>query len=553
MIVRLADIGPAQPGVGGKARGLARARGAGLAVPDGLVLTDAGDDPGAAASLGEPLIVRSSAEVEDGAAQAAAGVFASRRDVAFRDLAQAIAAVRASADGDTARAYARARGLRAPFAMATIVQRQVAGVRGTAYSRAFGADGVLVEAGDDAVLVPRDGGPARGRIPGVDAAAIARAALAGEAALGRPADLEWVLGDDLWVVQLRPAVAAATPAPPPAFVADLARLDPAATWTWDAVHNPEPLSPAQRGLVDLVADAAPIRQEVVGGYLYTAPGGAPPEPVEPDAIPAIFAALDADIAAMTDDVEATLAAYRAFYRRYALVLGPSLERVARAPGSLRRAHPDLAPAWDVAVPTFGETPGLVDRLPSDDAPAPPHELDDVYFARAQAGVRRALLALGLGDDVFWLPLADVRAGRLAEAAARARAARREHEALRAFVPPRTILGTTAVWGAPPGTDILHGRGTGGRARGRVARIDPRSPAPVPPGRVVAAPTLTPAMTLLCRNAAALVAEHGGLLGHAAALARELGIPCIVGCAGADRLQEGDEVWVDADEGLVFRV
>src|SRR5262249_46234964 len=230
----------------------------------------------------------------------------------------------------------------------------------------------------------------------------------------------------------------------------------------------------------------------------------------------------------------------------ARALAPPFARPPRAPGSLRGAPPDPAPAWDAAVPTFAEPPGLLARLPAGGGPAPERELDDVYFARAQAGVRRALLALGLGDDVFWLPLADVRAGNLAGAAERADAPRREHTALPPFVPPRTALGTEAVWAPPPATDVLHGRGTGGRARGRVGRIDKRRPAPIAPGRVAAVATLTPALALLCRDAAALVSEHGGLLGHAAALARELGIPCVVGCAGADRLREGDEVWVDAD-------
>src|SRR5262249_57429164 len=116
---------------------------------------------------------------------------------------------------------------------------------GAASPRALGADGVLVEVGENAALVPRDGGPARGGIAGVDAEAIARAALAGEAALGRPADVEWVLGDRLWVVQLRPAIAAPAPAPPPAVAAHLAPLHPTATLTWDAGHHPEPPSPAQ--------------------------------------------------------------------------------------------------------------------------------------------------------------------------------------------------------------------------------------------------------------------------------------------------------------------
>jgi pyruvate,water dikinase len=210
----------------------------------------------------------------------------------------------------------------------------------------------------------------------------------------------------------------------------------------------------------------------------------------------------------------------------------------------------------VASPTFAETPGLLARLAAPDGPTPMRELDDMYFARAQAAVRRALRArarvLGIGeDDVFWLPLADVRAGRVADAASRAAAARDAHAKLRAFVPPRAIVQGAPIFSPPPDADVLQGRGTGGRARGKVVRIDPQRPAPAPHA-IVVVPTLTPPLALLCRDAAALISEHGGLLGHAAALARELGIPCVVGCLGADRLQEGDEVWVDADAGLVLR-
>ena len=73
MLFYLADVAPDTPSVGGKARGLARAREAGLAVPDGVVLTEPDDDPSVALSLGTRLVVRSSAEIEDGPGQAAPG------------------------------------------------------------------------------------------------------------------------------------------------------------------------------------------------------------------------------------------------------------------------------------------------------------------------------------------------------------------------------------------------------------------------------------------------------------------------------------------------
>jgi pyruvate,water dikinase len=57
--------------------------------------------------------------------------------------------------------------------------------------------------------------------------------------------------------------------------------------------------------------------------------------------------------------------------------------------------------------------------------------------------------------------------------------------------------------------------------------------------------------MMVEGCAALVSETGGLLDHGAALARELGIPCVVGCRGAwSSLADGMLVSVDGDAGLV---
>ncbi len=76
----------------------------------------------------------------------------------------------------------------------------------------------------------------------------------------------------------------------------------------------------------------------------------------------------------------------------------------------------------------------------------------------------------------------------------------------------------------------------------------------PHGRVIVAQSITPAALVQLAGAAALVCEQGGVLDHAAALARELGLPCVVGCSGAwHALAEGDEVLVDGDAGVVVRL
>lgn len=62
---------------------------------------------------------------------------------------------------------------------------------------------------------------------------------------------------------------------------------------------------------------------------------------------------------------------------------------------------------------------------------------------------------------------------------------------------------------------------------------------------------TPTMTPLLLSAAAVVTDLGGIVSHAAVVARELGIPCVVGCGDAtERIPVGALVRVDGDRGIV---
>jgi len=73
------------------------------------------------------------------------------------------------------------------------------------------------------------------------------------------------------------------------------------------------------------------------------------------------------------------------------------------------------------------------------------------------------------------------------------------------------------------------------------------------GAVVVTAAVTPALALLIEGAVAIVSEHGSLLDHGAAMARELGIPCVVGCVGVlDAVADGDWLEVDGDRGRVAR-
>jgi pyruvate,water dikinase len=72
-----------------------------------------------------------------------------------------------------------------------------------------------------------------------------------------------------------------------------------------------------------------------------------------------------------------------------------------------------------------------------------------------------------------------------------------------------------------------------------------------PGEVLVAATTNVGWTLLFPKAAAIVTDVGAPLSHAAIVARELGIPAVVGCGDATtRLKTGDRVIVDGGMGIV---
>ena len=71
------------------------------------------------------------------------------------------------------------------------------------------------------------------------------------------------------------------------------------------------------------------------------------------------------------------------------------------------------------------------------------------------------------------------------------------------------------------------------------------------GEVLVAVQTDIAWTLLFPRVSAVVTDVGAPLSHAAIVARELGIPAVVGCGNAtQRLKTGDRVRVDGAKGVV---
>lgn len=88
-----------------------------------------------------------------------------------------------------------------------------------------------------------------------------------------------------------------------------------------------------------------------------------------------------------------------------------------------------------------------------------------------------------------------------------------------------------------------------KAKARVVR-DPINER-LEPGEVLVAQHTDPGWIALFTNASAIVVERGSLLSHSAIVARELGLPCVVGLKGAMSIIEtGEVIEVDGASGVV---
>ncbi|MDR1032982.1 MAG: phosphoenolpyruvate synthase, partial [Candidatus Nomurabacteria bacterium] len=76
--------------------------------------------------------------------------------------------------------------------------------------------------------------------------------------------------------------------------------------------------------------------------------------------------------------------------------------------------------------------------------------------------------------------------------------------------------------------------------------------PVPDGAVLVVPITSPSYVPLMKKALALVTDHGGVMSHAAIVAREFNLPCIVGTKVATKtLKTGDKVVLDMLRGDII--
>ena len=126
-------------------------------------------------------------------------------------------------------------------------------------------------------------------------------------------------------------------------------------------------------------------------------------------------------------------------------------------------------------------------------------------------------------------------------------------------PPDDAMGRVMgrFFGTPPPpaaeTDVIRGHaGSPGRVTGRARVVRALTDAvKLQPGEVLVAETTAPPWTPLFGTAAAVVTDTGGILCHCAVVAREYGIPAVVGAVVATRrVRDGQLLEIDGDAGTI---
>ena len=95
----------------------------------------------------------------------------------------------------------------------------------------------------------------------------------------------------------------------------------------------------------------------------------------------------------------------------------------------------------------------------------------------------------------------------------------------------------------------------GKVRGKVKIINlPEDMSKIEKGDIMVSHTTFPSLVPAMKKASAIVTDDGGITCHAAIVARELKIPCVVGTKIATKvLRDGDLVEVDAERGIVKKI
>jgi pyruvate,water dikinase len=242
------------------------------------------------------------------------------------------------------------------------------------------------------------------------------------------------------------------------------------------------------------------------------------------------------------------------------------ECLARLAGD-RAAQDQLATVYDLVkhAPRLQEEHNLV--------------LDQKFLTLArlpflEAGRRMAAAGvLERGDDVIYLEVGEIRAFLLGDMTGHGetvRERRAEMDRWRGFTPPEVLGSAPAAQPVDDGQAVVPGEGAdapqpqhaGGTLRGlpaargtvtgtaRVVR-ELSEAERIQAGDILVCEMTTPAWTPLFPALSGIVADTGGPLSHCAVMAREYGLPCIVGTkVGTRVIPDGARITVDGASGVV---
>ena len=166
--------------------------------------------------------------------------------------------------------------------------------------------------------------------------------------------------------------------------------------------------------------------------------------------------------------------------------------------------------------------------------------DDVFFLHL-----RELDALALGERRDWSALVQMRRQRYAQE-------RRRRQVPRLLLSDGQAFYEGAGASLQGDDDALHGDPVSpGVVEGTVRVVlDPRA-VRLAPGEILVCPGTDPSWTPLFLTAGGLVMEVGGMMTHGAVVAREYGLPAVVGVQQAtQRLRTGQRVRVDGSSGRI---
>jgi pyruvate,water dikinase len=187
-----------------------------------------------------------------------------------------------------------------------------------------------------------------------------------------------------------------------------------------------------------------------------------------------------------------------------------------------------------------------------------HSLDVARAAARRIGaLEQAAGRLGHVDDVFYLTFEELTGAWPPDARGLIAKRRARREAFLAVDLPATWRGDpelSAIGGdaGDEAVDMVQGVGvSAGVVEGPARVVSDPSFADVQPDEVLVARTTDPSWSSIMFVSSALVVDIGGALSHAAVVARELGLPCVVSTrTGTRAIRTGDRVRVDGAAGTV---